>query len=60
MCHGDASVSFGDSHMDDSSMTIGVFAVPCSIERSMTSGREEAGEDTEECNSDSGEFERLT
>jgi hypothetical protein len=46
--------------MGDSSMTIGVFAVPCSIERSMISGREEAGEDTEECNPDSGEFETVT
>jgi hypothetical protein len=60
MCHGGASVRVGDSQMGDSSMTIGVFAVPCSIERSMISGREEAGEDTEECNPDSGEFETVT
>lgn len=59
MYHG-ASVRVGDSQMGDSSMTIGVFAVPCSIERSMTSAREEAGEDTEECNSDSGVFETVT
>jgi hypothetical protein len=46
--------------MGDSSTTIGVFAVPCSIERSMTSGREEAGDDTGECNPGSREFEMVT
>jgi hypothetical protein len=59
MCNGVASVRVGDSQMGDSSMTIGVIAVPCSIERSMISGRE-AGEDIEECNPDSGEFETVT
>ena len=54
------SVRVGDSQIGDSSMTIGVFAVPCSIERSMTSGREEAGHDTGECNPDSGESEMVT
>ena len=37
MCRG-ASVRVADSQMGDSSMTIGVMAVPCSIERSMISG----------------------
>jgi hypothetical protein len=60
MCNAVASVRVGDPQMGDSSMTIGVFAVPCSIERSMISGREEAGEDTEECNPDSGEFKTVT
>ena len=46
MSRGDASVRYGFSRMGDPSMTIGNFAVPCSIERSMTSLRE-AGEDTE-------------
>jgi hypothetical protein len=58
--HGGASVRVGDSQLGDSSMTIGVFAVPCSIERSMTSGPEKTGEVTEECNPDSGEFETVT
>jgi len=57
---GGVSGRVSDSQMGDSSMTIGVIAVPCSIERSMTSGREEAGEDTEECSPDSGEFETVT
>jgi hypothetical protein len=56
---GGDSFRVGDSQMGDSSMTIGVLAVPCSIERSMISGCEEAGEDTEECNPDSGEFETV-
>src|SRR5216684_7083446 len=60
MCHGGAIVRYGDSQKGDSSMTIGVFAVPCSIERSMMSGREEVGEDTGECDPDSWEFERVT
>jgi len=46
--------------MGDSSITIGIFSVPFSIERSMTSGGEEAGEDTEKCDPDSGEFETVT
>lgn len=60
MYHGGASVRVGDSQMGDSSITIGVIAVPCSIDRSMISGPEETGEDNEERNPDSGEFETVT
>jgi hypothetical protein len=57
MCHG--IVRDGNSQMGDPSMTIGDFAVPCSVERSMTSLRE-AGDDAEDTDPDSGESEMTT
>jgi hypothetical protein len=45
--------------MGDPSMTIGNFAVPCSVERSMTSLKD-AGDDIEETDPDSGESEITT
>lgn len=45
---GGASIRCGFSRMGDPSIIIGNFADPCSIERSMTSVRDKAGEATEE------------